>query len=148
MVQRVASRALRLALSRQGSALTELAILFPLLWLLSLGAVKMGQTYHAYSAVAEATAQAARYAAVAGGRDASVEEGAGYILSRAGLDPGLASLRVSGSASLSTEAGAGQVPWGGPVYVQVTYPWRLEVAFLGSYDLALGRTLAARSEVN
>lgn len=147
-MHRVASKALRLALSRRGSALTELAILFPLLWLLSMGAVKMGQAYQAYSAVAEATAQAARYAAMAGGRDAGVDEVAGYILSKAGLVPGLASLRVSGSASLSPEAGAAQVPWGAPVYVQVTYPWRLQVAFLGSYDLTLGRTLAARSEAN
>jgi len=135
-------------LCQRGSALTELAILFPVLWLLSMGAVKMGQTYHAYSAVAEATAQSARYAAVAGGRDAGVEEVSGYILSRAGLNPSLASLRVSGSSSLSPEAGVGQVPWGAPVYVQITYPWRLQIAFLGSYDLTLGRTLAARSEVN
>jgi len=147
-VQRVASKSLRRAFSRQGSALTELAILFPLLWLLSMGAVKMGQTYQAYSAVAEATAQATRYAAVAGGRDANVDQVADYILSKAGLNPAVASLRVSGNSSLSPGAGAGQVPWGAPVYVQITYPWRLQVAFLGSYDLTLGRTLAARSEVN
>lgn len=148
MLRRVASRALGRALSRRGSALTELAILFPLLWLLSMGAVQVGRAYQAYSAVAEATAQGARYAAMAGGRDSRVDQVVGFILSRAGLDPGQAALRVSGSPSLSPETGAGQVPWGDPVYVQVVYPWRFQVAFLGSYDLSLGRTLAARSEVN
>ena len=147
-MHRVASRVLRLVASQRGSALTELAILFPLLWLLSMGAVKMGQAYQAYSAVAEATAQATRYAAVAGGEDTNVDSVANYILSKAGLNPATASLRVSGSSSLSPAAGAGQVPWGAPVYVQITYPYRLQVAFLGSYNLTLGRTLAARSEVN
>ena len=142
--KRAGERRLRAGRGDRGQALVEFALVAPVLILLILGMVDFSRAWSAYEVITYQARMGARMAVVddPGTTEADVIQAIRDGLSRASLDPTLATIAIQGF-----RAGRGT-----PAQVQIDYPHSLVFAgrFLdwlsGSEDLVLSTQFVMRNE--
>lgn len=116
------------ARAQEGQALVEFALVAPVLLLLVVGIFEFGRAWNAHQGVTDAAREGARAAVVADPlmTTDSVRAVVRNALARAALDPGLATIELSGVGD----------PTGEPARVRVRYPYHF--GFLKPMGAVLG----------
>ena len=115
--------------SYSGQSIVEVAIAMPILLGLVIGIFEFGRAWNIRQVTTNAAREGSRLAVIQGSDQLVVESQIEGRMSDAGLDPGLATINISGMC-----AGAGCV--GQPVSVQVDYP--VQFTFIGPIVDLLG----------
>lgn len=110
----------------RGQSLVEMAIALPILLALLIGIVEMSRAWNARQVLTNAAREGARLGVIQGKTAAEVQAAVGARLTDAGLDPGLATVTITGVDAAT----------GTPTVVQVDYPFQF--LFLGPVVDLLG----------
>ncbi len=125
LLQKRATRRRRLA-SSTGQSIVEVAIAMPILLGLVIGIFEFGRAWNVRQVTTNAAREGSRLAVIAGADPLVVEAEIDGRMSDAGLDPGLATITISGMACCI----------GLPVSVQLDYPFQF--TFIGPIVDLLG----------
>jgi Flp pilus assembly protein TadG len=138
------TRRLRALRREDGQALTEFALVLPLLLVLIMGIIQFGFVFKDYIAVTDATRVGARQAAVSRTLADPAEKTKDKVKQAAvGLDTSRLDIKVSPWDPITSSA-----IWatGGDVTVHVTYPYKVKLFGIGVMDLKLQSRTTERIE--